>query len=330
MIRVLIVIVNYRTGDLIIDCLTSLAPEIAALPGARVIITDNASGDGSPARVLSAVQASGWGSWAAVMPLERNGGFSCGNNAAIRPALASPDPPGLVLLLNPDTLVRPGALVALVEFMASHPRAGIAGSRIEDPDGTPHGAAHWLPTPLTELDAGARLGAVTRLLGRHAVTCPQQPGAHPCGWVSGASLMIRREVFAEIGLLDEGYFLYFDEVDFCRRTVLAGWEVWHVPASRIVHLEGAATGITNVRKRRGSYWYDSRRRFYVKAYGVAGLIAADLLWGLGRLLLLRRLVGLGGTTRGDPKRLVIDLLWGDLRSILTGKVWSIDRRARPS
>src|SRR4051812_16677861 len=104
--RLLVVIVNFRTGDLSVDCLRSLAPEIAAVPGARAVVVDNASDDGSINLIANAIQENGWQSWATTRPLSRNGGFAAGNNAAINEALLSTDPPGYVLLLNPDTVVR--------------------------------------------------------------------------------------------------------------------------------------------------------------------------------------------------------------------------------
>src|SRR5258707_812112 len=105
--NLLIVIVNYQTAGLAIDCLRSLEDEVRGLPETRVVVTDNASGVGSVARLEAAVRDNGWDGWARVQPLEKNGGFAFGNNAAIRPALASDDPPRYVLLLNPDTVVRP-------------------------------------------------------------------------------------------------------------------------------------------------------------------------------------------------------------------------------
>jgi hypothetical protein len=151
---------------------------------------------------------------------------------------------------------------------------------------------------------------------------------HQCDWVSGASLIVRREVIEQVGLMDEGYFLYFEEVDFCRRAREAGWECWYVPDSRVMHLEGASTGINAVAKRRGGYWYDSRRRYFVKHFGIAGLVAADVLWAIGRSMYsIRRILTLGAArfTANDPKWFTFDLLWGDLRAMLNGKAWSIPR-----
>src|SRR5687768_8322011 len=110
--KLLVVIVNYRTSGLTIDCLRSLAPQLAELnQRARVVITDNNSGDDSVAQLRRAVADNHWDDWATVMPLERNGGFAYGNNAGIRPYLqAGADKPQYVLLLNPDTVLRPGAV----------------------------------------------------------------------------------------------------------------------------------------------------------------------------------------------------------------------------
>jgi len=132
-LEILIVIVNYKSAALTIDCLRSLEPEIAAFQGgrARVAVTDNASPDDSLERLEAAVVENGWSRWAEIQPLERNGGFSYGNNAAIRPALASAEsPPDYVWLLNPDMIIHPpgpggSLLIRSVPTPPSHdPRQG--------------------------------------------------------------------------------------------------------------------------------------------------------------------------------------------------------------
>src|ERR1700722_11279730 len=183
-----IVIVNYRTSSLVVDCLRSLAPEVAEQPDCRVIVVDNASGDGSVENLRRAVEGEGWGTWVELMPLERNPGFSGGNNAALRPLLASPRPPDYVLLLNPDTWIRPGAVRALIEFMERRPDVGVAGSRLEDPDGEVQNSAFRFHTATSEFERGLRLGLVTRLLRQWVVAPPAQAEAHLADWLSGASL----------------------------------------------------------------------------------------------------------------------------------------------
>ena len=326
--RVLIVIVNYRTADLTADCLRSLAEQIADIPRLHTIVVDNASGDGSVEKLTGVIDRERWHGWASVLPLDRNGGFAFGNNAGIREALRSTSSVDYVMLLNPDTIVREGGIHALVAFMDAHLEAGVAGSRLENAGGGAVSSAHNALTPLGELESGARLGILSRALRRYAVTPPIRDVAHECEWVSGASLIVRREVFEQIGLLDEGYFLYFEEADFCLRARKAGWAIWFVPESRVVHLEGASTGIHNIVRRRPRYWYDSRRRYFVKHFGAPALVLADVLWAMGRTsLVLRRMLRLGsGGSEPDPKWFAFDLLWGDLRSFFTGKVLGMNRK----
>lgn len=327
MSRLWIIIVNYRTAPLAVECLRALSKQIPDMAGSRVVLVDNNSGDGSVEQLTAVMEREGWLEWADVMPLDRNGGFAYGNNAGIRAALASPDHVDYVMLLNPDTVVREGAVRALADFMDGRPCVGIAGSLLENAMGGVECSAHRRHSPLSELDAGARLGLLSRLLSRYGVSPPPRDHAHPCDWVSGASMIVRRTVLEQIGLLDEGYFLYFEEADFCWRARNAGWEIWYVPDSKVMHLEGASTGIRVSARRRAGYWYDSRRRFFVKHYGITGLVAADVLWALGRMtLMLRRLFRLGGGSgREDPAYFMYDLLGGDLKSLLTGRVLTIRR-----
>ncbi len=308
--NLLIVIVNYRTADLTVDCLRSLADEVKRLGGARVVVTDNQSGDGSPEKIQHAIDENHWNGWASLVPLKRNGGFAYGNNEAIRPELASDNPPGFVLLLNPDTVVRPDAVSKLLEFLQNNPGAGIAGSRLEDPDGTPQRSAFRFHSIRSELDAGLRLGFVSKLLRNRCVAPPVRDDTHPTDWVAGASMIVRREVFDAVGLMDEGYFMYYEEVDFCLRAHRSGWDCWYVPASRVVHLVGRASGVTvqNTRpKRRPGYWFDSRRRYFLKNHGRFYATLADAAWAMGfATFRVRQLVQRKPDT--DPPKLLYDFL----------------------
>lgn len=282
--NLLVVIVNYRTAGLVIDCLRSLESDVSYLKQTRVVVTDCASGDDSIAQIEQAIEVNAWHPWVTLQPLDRNGGFAYGNNAAIRPALRSDSPPRYVLLLNPDTIVRSGALKTLVDFMEDSPEVGIAGSRLEDPDGTPQRSAFRFPSILGELESGLRLGLATRFLSRWVVAPPVPREACRTDWVSGASMMICRDVFQSIGLLDEKYFMYYEEVDFCRRAQQADWLCWYVPSARVVHLEGATAGVRGCRAshaRRPPFWFDSRRRYFRSHLGYIGARLADIAWALG-------------------------------------------------
>lgn len=311
-VNLLVVILNYRSAELTIGCLRALAPQVRAMPGVHVVVTDNASGDGSLELIGGTIETEGWTGWAELMPLERNGGFAFGNNAAIRPALerAEPPPPEFVLLLNPDTIPRRGALQELVDFMRAQPSIGIGGSCLEYLDGTQHDSRYRFPSIWSEIETGLRLGIVSRMLARHILAPALVTEAHPIDWVAGASMIIRREVFDSVGLFDEGYFLYFEETDFCRRARIAGWPCWYVPASRVVHLVGRSSGLTNLlepARRRPLYWFESRRRYFVKNHGRLYAWVADVAWAVSfGLWRIRRRIQ--GKPDQDPPHLLSDFV----------------------
>jgi len=308
-VDILIVIVNYRSAGLAIDCLRSLEPEVVGSPGVRAVVVENASGADQSEQLDAAIRAGGWSGWASLVVADRNGGFAAGNNVAIAPALASADPPRYVWLLNPDTVARPGALAALRDFLDRRPEVGLAGSRLEDPDGTPQRSAFRFPSVLGEVEGALRFGPASRLLAGHAVAPPVPEAECPAEWVAGASLMVRREVFEAVGLLDESYFMYYEEVDFCLRARRAGWPCWYVPDSRVVHLVGQSSGIQvgAERKRRPAYWFEARRRFFLTNHGRARTAAADIAHTLAfATYRLRRLVQ--RKPDGDPKWMLWDFV----------------------
>lgn len=279
-VTVLIVIVNYRTPDLVIDCLRSLVPVVAQRAGTRVEIVDNFSADGSVEQIGAAIDFNGWRSWAAVRASPRNAGFAAGNNLALRPALQQRKPPDYFWLLNPDTTVAPDALENLLRFLEEHPRAGIAGSRIFEP-GSPGPIAFRFPSLLSELDNGLGLRLFSILVRRWAIV--QTLGERPArvDWVAGASMLVRREVLLAVGPMDERYFLYFEETDFCLQALRAGWTCWYVPTSRVTHFAGASTGLGSARaaaSTRPKYWFDSRRHYFVKNHSRIYAAIVDLVW----------------------------------------------------
>jgi GT2 family glycosyltransferase len=171
--------------------------------------------------------------------------------------------------------------------MEQHPQVGIAGSGIEEPDGTLWPIAFRFPSILSELDLSLRLGFVSKLLSKWVVAQHMGNTPQPIDWVPGASMMIRRHVFESIGLMDEGYFLYYEETDFCLQAKRAGWPCWYVPQSRIMHISGQSTGVTGKQdtpKRLPQYLFDSRRRYFVKNHGWFYAALADVAWLSGFIL----------------------------------------------
>lgn len=297
-----IIIVNFRTPELVVDCLESLMFP-GTMPGSsRIVVVDGNSGDHSVDHLRTAIDKHSWMDRVDLVALDLNGGFAYANNRGIEYARESLGTFRYFLLLNPDTVARRNSITHLFEFMEQHPEVGIAGSRLEDPDGTGQACAFRFPSIASEFESEARLGPVTRLLDRWRVTPEMPDGPSQIDWVSGASMMVRTDVLNDIGGMDEHFFLYYEEVDLCIRAARAGWSCWHVPQSRVVHLVGQATGVTRHMNpsRRPRYWFDSRRFYYLKncgrVYGWmanAGWLGGHLLWRL-RLLLERK------RTNGPP------------------------------
>lgn len=284
-----VVIVNYRTGPLVVDCLESLAQERGPGMDLRVCVVDNASPDGSAAVIEQAVAKAAW-DWVRVILSPTNGGFGAGNNLAFD-ALALEATKGeatkgkpsaeIVWLLNPDTRVMPGAARALVAFMAQRPAAGIVGTALLDGHGTPWPYAFRFPTVLGELERGLSWTVTSRLLARYAIGRRMGNRPERVDWVSGASFAIRRAVLDEGLRFDERFFLYYEETDLCRMARREGWETWYIPQAEVLHIAGQSTGVTakdGIARRMPPYWFASRQHYFVKNYGRFYAVLADLAW----------------------------------------------------
>lgn len=317
-----VVIVNYRVAALAMACLRSLVPERDRVPDIRVTIVENDSGDEAALREILADPV--YEGWAELLVAERNGGFAYGNNQAVRRVLSRSRPADYVLLLNPDTEIRPGAIETLVAFMESHPAAGIAGAGLEDAEGASWPIAFRFPSILSELDRGLRFGPVSKLLKKHAVPQLMGPDAQPIDWVPGAAMIVRREVFEDIGLMDERYFLYYEETDFCLAAKRAGWLCWYVPEARVMHIAGQSTGVTvrALRKTRvPDYWFESRRRYFMKNHGFLYTVTADVVHLTGLALSRARTT----MRRREEKRPAH--LFGDL--LRSSALWPKNRNLEP-
>jgi N-acetylglucosaminyl-diphospho-decaprenol L-rhamnosyltransferase len=227
MTRLAIVIVNFNAREHLDDCLASLA---AAPPAAshEIVVVDNASSDGSGASVRAR--------WPDVALYEQteNRGFAAATNAGIR-ATASE----LVLLLNNDTIVPPGALDALVARLDANPAAAVAGPRLVDSAGQPELSFGPMISPLGELRQKTLTALHRRGVGPVGSWVRRATEReHDVDWVSGACLLVRRTAAETVGLLDERYFLYTEDVDFCAAIRARGHRVLFTPAAEVVHLRG--------------------------------------------------------------------------------------------
>ncbi len=278
LVELAVVILNYRTPVLTADCLDSIASEV--VPGMQVVVVDNASGDGSADAIERHIAQRGFAAWARLLRSPVNGGFAAGNNLAILAV-----PARVYILLNSDTLVRPGALAELRRVLIERPEVGLIGPSFENGEGELLESCHDLPEPLSELVRSANTGVVSALLRRYTLVprysdLPLEPV-----WMPFACVAFRRDVLDVVGLLDDGYFMYFEDVDFCLRVREAGFKLLYWPRARVVHLVGKSSNVTAVeaaRKRAPRYYYEARTRFYAKHFGLGGLWLANGAWLAGR------------------------------------------------
>jgi GT2 family glycosyltransferase len=297
------VIVNYRTPQLVTECLATLLPELEGLD-ARVMVVDNHSGDDSPATIQAWLSSHDVAQRVALVQAQRNAGFSAGNNVGIRSLKAH-----YYLLLNSDTLIRPGAIRGLLEAAQQYPQAGLFSPRLEWPDGQGQESCFRFPTPLSEFSGATQTGFIERLLGSYVVALPVQDCIMQPQWTSFACVLIKNEVFQQIGLMDEGYFMYFEDVEFCFRAKRAGWEIVHDPRAHVVHLRGGSSPVkerTRQKKRLPRYFYESRTRCFSQMYGRPVLVLANLLWWMGRVVSKIRQV------LGRPDKAAIEGQWLDI------------------
>lgn len=261
-----IVVVSYNVRELLRGCLASVADSLSQTPTlhAGVWVVDNASADGSAAMVQAQFPG------VHLVALHENLGFATGNNLALRllgfrpagdeavrsaslplpddPALRPPAPPRYVMLLNPDTVVVADALGQMVRFLDNHPRVGGCGAQLRYPDGRfQHGAFRFPSLAQVAFDFYPPPGRLNRPVldsrcnGRYSLRLYQQARPFPVDFVLGATLTLRAAAIEQGGLLDEGYFMYCEEMDWQRRLRMAGWPMACVPAAQVVHYGGAST-----------------------------------------------------------------------------------------
>ncbi len=263
-----VVILSYNTRELTLDCLARFADPLLA-QGWQVILVDNGSTDGTDQAVAARfprVQR---------IALPENQGYAAGNNRGLAQARGE-----AAILLNSDVQVTPEILQALVDYLAAHPDVAAVSAGLRTPNGQPQAFAFGdEPKPDYLLRRGLR-----RLLGWGPLHDWAVDRPVDVDWVSGACLAVRRQALEEVGLLDEGFFLYFEDVDWCLRMRRAGWRVVYHPGIPAIHLGGASEPGRSAANR---LYQESLARFYRKHYGPLWAWAVQIL-GAGYRLLLGR------------------------------------------
>ncbi len=236
-----IIILNFRTKNLLRECLRGIRIVKPAL-AFEVIVVDNASGDGSAEMVIAEFPE------VRLIRAERNLGYAGGNNLGMKAAVGK-----YVMIINPDILVAPGSFETLVTFMDAHPDVGIAGPQLLNPDGTVQQSCYRFQTPLIPLyrrTIFGKLPAGKRAVAKYLMEDFDHKTEREVDWLLGGALFVRRTAIDAVGILDESFFLYFEDTDWCRRFWEHGWKVVYVPQSQMVHfhLRASKGGVTTLFK----------------------------------------------------------------------------------
>ena len=304
----LIVILNYRTPRLTVDCLRSLAGVLEEVPGTHAVVVDNGSGDDSVEQIGQAIEENNWGDWLELLPLEKNLGFAGGNNAALRrlgvaphpaphpnplpeyrergektpPPLPSPGVPGegkkeagdYILLLNSDTILQAGALRHCRAVMEAEADIGMMSCLLRNGDGSAQNVTRDFPSPLRQMICALGLPwLMPRIFGSADVyDVPRRMLGmkRDCDWLGGAFMFIRVAALRRVGLMDESFFFYGEDIEFCHRFHRCGYRVHYDSAASIVHLGGSSSDATRMPAwLRDLYMWQARYQVQRKCYGAA-------------------------------------------------------------
>ena len=298
-----IIIVNYRTPAMTIECLTSL---MSVLPdiSVSIIIVDNDSGDDSVNIISQWCEVNDVNSVVRVIGSSKNLGFSGGNNLGIKSVKAD-----FYLLLNSDTLVKKNALELLMEAAIADPKVGLVTPGLENIDGEKQISCFQSISPISEFVSAANTGPLSKLFSKYIVPIPVINNISSPIWSSFACVLVKKEVFDAIGLLDDGFFMYFEDAEYCYRAKQNGWKTINIPSSHVIHLGGKSSSFkddTHFRKRLPRYYYEARARYFYKLYGRIGLVVANLCWWAGRLVSKLRQIS------GNTDKAAIEMQWIDI------------------
>jgi N-acetylglucosaminyl-diphospho-decaprenol L-rhamnosyltransferase len=314
MIDLSVVILSWNVRNLLRQCLQSVFSDGKPMGERRsllteVIVVDNASSDDSADMVR------------AEFPLARlivnaaNRGYTGGNNDGIAAAAGR-----YVLILNPDAQVVGDALATLVEYADAQPDVGVVGPQLLNPDGSIQSSRRRFPTLATGLFESTWLQSLAprSVLSSYYVQDRPDDVTQEVDWLVGACLLVRREVIQQVGALDEGFFMYSEELDWCRRIKQAGWKVVYLPAAQVIHHIGKSSD--QVAAQRHIYFQTSKVRYFRKHRGA--LMAGVLRWLLLALylwqLVLEVAKGAIGSKR-EMRRERVRAYWQVLRSGLVSK-----------
>jgi N-acetylglucosaminyl-diphospho-decaprenol L-rhamnosyltransferase len=278
-LQIAVSIINYRTADLTLACIRSVLADIGNLD-VHIVVTDNASGDGSAEIISNWIDQQPQQVPVTLLRSPVNTGFSGGHNQGMAAIQAD-----YYLPFNSDAVLRTGFLQNILNAAKADQKAGFFAPRIEFDDGTVQVSCFRFHSPLSELIRTARTNLVTRTFKKHEVAIGPNPNVSEIEWASFACILLSAKMVSQLGPMDEGYFLYYEDAEYCARGRRAGYRISYVPTAQAVHFRGGSGPVKSLaseRKRLPKYYYASRTRFLYQIHGRTGLLAANVLWLVGR------------------------------------------------
>ncbi|HEY4611363.1 MAG TPA: glycosyltransferase family 2 protein, partial [Bacteroidota bacterium] len=302
-----VIIVNYNVREFLDHSLTSIRKAMKGIRG-EILVVDNASDDGSVQMVQRRYPD------VALIANKINLGFAKANNLALEKARGN-----YLLLINPDTVVQEDTFRAMIQFFEDHPDAGLAGCKILNPDGTFQLACRRsFPTPwvaFTKIVGLSSLFPKTKLFGRYNLTYLDPDTIYEVDALSGSFMMLRRDVYERVGGLDEDFFMYGEDLDWCYRVQQAGWKIFYVPTTRIIHYKGESTKRSSIDEIKT--FYEAMYLFVQKHFRSSVLLFVLLQFGIFLSSTLAR-----AAEFLRPIRIaVVDFLLVDAALILAELIW---------
>jgi hypothetical protein len=270
-----VIVVSWNVWGWLAPCLVSIRHALGRLEG-EIIVVDNASTDGTPERVREAFPD------VRLLVNPANRGFPAANNQGMAVARGR-----YFFLLNPDTVVLDRAIEDLVTFADAHPDVGVVGPQLLNPDGSVQSSRRRFPTFWTALFESTwwQPWAHRRILARYYVLDRPDHEIQEVDWVTGAAMLVRREVVERVGPMDEGFFMYAEELDWCRRIRQAGWRVFYYPPAKVIHYGGRSSD--QVPALQHLAFQRSKIRYFRKHHGpwaaaaLQAFLIAQYLWQIG-------------------------------------------------
>lgn len=298
-----IVTVTYNAESFIDRYAESVCKLLQTHRNINLAVVDNASSDKTLEKLQTHIKEAGIESQATLVASAVNLGFGKACNLGAQKSQQWN--PSFYWFLNPDTVIDTSAAEELIRCFKENSNADFVGSALKNEQGEKRSAAFRFPKILTVFLSNARVGLLDKVFPQHVNTIPLQQFPFYTDWVSGASFMVKQEVFAQLKGFDPFYFLYFEEVDLFLRAKRAGYQTLFCPSSVIFHESGASTGINKKNsqeiKPRPDYWFESRRYFYLQRFGRMYFLAIDSAFLLGQAIFRVKTLITGETTNEPPK-----------------------------